>query len=121
MTVQGTAAAGWPASWRNYQYDPRNRLTEYTKGGMRTAYEYDDAGIFLADGRARYTYDAFNRTERVETFDSHVQVNRYDPEGLRHEMEEDGKLVQYIYRGEQTRSWWRRPRATSSVSSGAMT
>ena len=27
-----------------YQYDPRNRLTEYTRGGMCTTFEYDDAG-----------------------------------------------------------------------------
>ncbi len=84
-----------------YRYDPRNRLTEYARGGMRTKYEYDNAGNLLADDRARYTYDAFNRTERVETFDSHVQVNRYDPEGLRHELEEDGKLVRYIFRGDE--------------------
>ena len=37
----------------------------------------------------------------METFDSHVQVNRYDPEGLRHELEEDGKLVRYIFRGDE--------------------
>ena len=71
------------------------------QGGMRTAYEYDNAGNLLTDGRARYTYDALNRTERVETFDSHVQVNRYDPEDLRHELEEDGKLVRYIFRGDE--------------------
>ena len=37
----------------------------------------------------------------METFDGHVQVNRYDPESLRHELEEDGRLVQYIYRGDE--------------------
>ena len=35
--------------------------------------------------QARYSYDAFNRTVKVETFDGNVQVNRYDAEGLRHE------------------------------------
>lgn len=64
-----------------YRYDTGNRLTEYTRGRMRTTFEYDDAGNLLADGRARYVYDAFNRTERVEIFDGHVQVNRYYPEG----------------------------------------
>ena len=90
-----------PGGITRYTYDSLNRLTEYTRGGMRTKYEYDNAGNLLADDRARYTYDAFNRTERVETFDSHVQVNRYDPEGLRHELEEDGKLVRYIFRGDE--------------------
>ena len=30
-----------------------------------------------------------------------MQINRYDTEGLRHEMEEDGKLVQFIFRGDE--------------------
>jgi len=84
-----------------YKYDPRNRLTEYTKGGVTTQFTYDNAGNLLKDDRAKYTYDAFNRTEKVETFDGHVQINRYDAEGLRHEMEEDGRLVQFIFRGDE--------------------
>ncbi|MCH5343811.1 MAG: hypothetical protein J1E64_07210, partial [Acetatifactor sp.] len=79
-----------------YRYDPRNRLTEYTKGGMSNTFTYDNAGNLLTDDRARYTYDVFNRTEKVETFDGHIQINRYDAEGLRQELEEDGKLVQFI-------------------------
>ena len=85
----------------SYKYDPANHLTEYTKGGVKTTFTYDNAGNLTADDRARYTYDLFNRTEKVETFDGHVQVNRYDAEGLRHEMEEDGKLVQFIFRGQE--------------------
>ena len=84
-----------------YKYDPRNRLTEYTKGGVTTQFIYDNAGNLLRDDKAKYTYDAFNRTEKVETFDGHVQINRYDAEGLRHELEEDGKLVQFIFRGDE--------------------
>ena len=33
----------------------------------------------------------------METFDGNVQVNRYDAEGLRHEMEENGRLVRFIF------------------------
>ena len=80
-----------------YQYDPRNRLTAYTKGGVATMFQYDHAGNLLADDKARYSYDAFNRTEKVETFDGHIQFNRYDAEGLRYEMEENGNLVQFIF------------------------
>ncbi len=85
----------------SYEYDPANHLTEYTKGGVKTTFTYDNAGNLTADDKARYTYDLFNRTEKVETFDGHVQINRYDAEGLRHEMEEDGKLVQLIFRGQE--------------------
>ncbi|MGN6715678.1 RHS repeat-associated core domain-containing protein, partial [Anaerocolumna jejuensis] len=62
-------------------------------------YTYDNAGNLLKDGKNQYTYDAFHRTSRVETFDGAIQINRYDVEGLRHEMEENGNLVQFIFRG----------------------
>ena len=80
-----------------YQYDPRNRLMALTRGGVTTPFQYDNAGNLLQDDKARYSYDAFNRTVKVETFDGNVQVNRYDAEGLRHEMEENGRLVRFIF------------------------
>ena len=80
-----------------YQYDPRNRLMALTRGGVTTTFQYDRAGNLLQDDKAKYTYDAFNRTVKVETFDGNVQVNRYDAEGLRHEMEENGRLVRFIF------------------------
>ena len=58
---------------------------------MTAPFQYDNAGNLLQDDKARYSYDAFNRTVKVETFDGNVQVNRYDAEGLRHEMEENGR------------------------------
>ena len=84
-----------------YQYDPRNRLTAYTKNGVTTPFQYDNAGNLLVDDKARYSYDAFNRTTRVETFDGNIQLNRYDAEGLRYEMEENGNLVQFIFNQER--------------------
>ena len=80
-----------------YRYDPRNRLMAYTKNGVTTMFQYDNAGNLLVDDKAQYGYDAFNRTVKVETFDGNVQVNRYDAEGLRYEMEENGQLVQFIF------------------------
>lgn len=84
-----------------YQYDRRNRLTAHTKGGVTSQYEYDNAGNLLKDDRARYEYDAFNRNTKVETFNGNIQINRYDAEGLRHEMEENGKMVSFIFRGDE--------------------
>ena len=84
-----------------YQYDKRNRLTAHTKGSVTSQYEYDNAGNLLKDDKAQYTYDAFNRNTKVETFNGNIQINRYDAEGLRHEMEENGKLVSFIYRGDE--------------------
>ena len=84
-----------------YQYDRRNRLTAHTKGGVTSQYEYDNAGNLLKDDRARYEYDAFNHKTKVETFNGNIQINRYDAEGLRHEMEENGRLVSFIFRGDE--------------------
>ncbi|AJQ29481.1 RHS repeat-associated core domain-containing protein [Pelosinus fermentans] len=80
-----------------YTYDARNRLTSHTKQGQTAQYTYDKAGNLLSDGDKQYTYDSFNRTTRVETKDGQNQINRYDAEGLRYELEENGKLVQFIF------------------------
>ena len=45
----------------------------------------------------RYSYDGFNRQKKIINFENRVQVNHYDGEGLRHEMEENGKLVKFLY------------------------
>lgn len=84
-----------------YSYDARNRLTEYTRGGQTAHFEYDNAGNLIKDDKSRYEYDEFNRTVKAETFNGQVQVNRYDAEGLRYEMEENGKLVQFIFNGRE--------------------
>ena len=80
-----------------YNYDNRNRLTKFTKNGQETSFKWDNAGNLLQDDKANYTYNGFNQTTRVETFDGNIQINRYDPEGLRYEMEENGQLIQFIF------------------------
>ena len=60
-------------------------------------YEYDRQGNLLKDNHAEYSYDGFNRMEKAETFTGKIQVNHYDAEGLRHEMEENGRLVSFIF------------------------
>lgn len=82
-----------------YRYDGQNHLTAYTEGGVTTEFDYDKAGNLLKDNYARCQYDAFNRTYKAETFDGNIQINHYDAEGLRHEMEENGELVSFIFRG----------------------
>jgi len=86
----------------DYQYGPGNRLLEMTKRNSSgqeelTSFEYDPQGNLLKDGRASYTYDSFNRLQKVETFGGQIQINRYDAEGLRHEIEENNELIQFIY------------------------
>lgn len=80
-----------------YSYDSRNHLISFTKNGSTTPFTYDNAGNLIQDNNAKYEYDGFNRTARVETFNGHVQINHYDAEGLRCEMEENDRLVQFIF------------------------
>ncbi len=84
-----------------YKYDNRNRLMKFTKNGQETDFKWDNAGNLLQDDKATYTYNEFNQTTKVETFDGNVQINRYDAENLRYEMEENGQLVQFIYNTER--------------------
>ena len=85
----------------HYLYDKRNRLIRqvFQKPIGTTAkhYIYDNAGNLMNDGERIYKNDAFNRVTRVETTTGQVQINRYDAEGLRYEMEENKKLVQFIF------------------------
>ena len=37
----------------------------------------------------------------MEIFDDHIQINHYDAEGLRSGIEEDGRLVQFIFRSQE--------------------
>ena len=80
-----------------YIYDVSNRLTSQIVNDRVENYRYDDAGNLLQDAKNTYEYDAFRRTSKVTTKAGDVQINRYDAEGLRCEMEENGKLVQFIF------------------------
>jgi len=88
-----------------YNYDNRNRLIEKIEGGMHTAYRYDPQGNLLEEegrrGTTRYTYDCFNRTESVRTAEGGFIRNRYDPEGLRYELYENGKVNKFIFSGRE--------------------
>ena len=43
----------------------------------------------------------FNRNTKVETFSGNIQINHYDAEEQRHEIEENGKLVSFIFCGDE--------------------
>ncbi|MBQ2800428.1 MAG: DUF2380 domain-containing protein, partial [Lachnospiraceae bacterium] len=70
-----------------------------------STFQYDNQGNLLREerktGESRqesiYSYDGFNRQKKIVNFESKVQVNHYDGEGLRHEMEENGNLVKFLY------------------------
>ena len=98
-----------------YTYDSASRLTERSIHDLaengQTAYgqpeipaadriyqyTYDRQGNTLSDGENTYTYDSLNRLTQINTKAGGIQKNRYDGEGLRAELEENGRLVQFLF------------------------
>ncbi len=97
-------------SEETYKYDECNRLTVHditgfrddgTQESIRRLYTYDMQGNMLSDGDRQYSYDVRNRLAEVRTADGSWQKNHYDGEGLRAELEENGRLVRFIYDGDK--------------------
>ncbi len=96
-----------------YTYDNANRLTKRSIYNMTAGaqeipetpemadrmyrYTYDRQGNMLSDGDNTYQYDGMNRLKKINTKAGDIQKNHYDGEGLRAELEENGKLVSFLY------------------------
>ena len=82
-----------------YYYDKRNRLTAQEKNGVHTEFQYDAAEMCVRTVRLPIPTMRSTAIPEWKPLTGISRINRYDAEGLRHEMEENGKLVQFIFRG----------------------
>ena len=89
-----------------YAYNEKNQLIHTEEflpdgGRRRNIFTYSKQGSILREetesGISRYFYNSKNQQIRVECADGQIQENRYDAEGLRHEMRENGKLLGFVY------------------------
>jgi len=80
-----------------YTYDTLNRLAWAEYPTYTERFTYDQSGNLLQDVNNTYEYDDFRKTSKVITKAGKTQINHYDAEGLHYEMEENGKLVQFIF------------------------
>ena len=89
-----------------YTYNEKNQLIhteELPEDGnqRRNIFTYSKQGSILKEetesGTCRYFYNGKNQQIRAECADGRIQENRYDAEGLRHEMRENGKLLGFVY------------------------
>lgn len=66
-----------------------------------TSFTYDDQGNRIEEkgpeGITTYEYNSLNQQTKVITHQGHIQVNRYDAEGLRAEIEENERLTKIYY------------------------
>ncbi len=89
-----------------YAYNEKNQLIhteELRSDGIRrrNSFTCSKQGSILKEetgsGISRYFYNSKNQKIRAERADGRIQENRYDAEGLRHEMRENEKLLRFVY------------------------
>ena len=84
-----------------YLYNEKNQLIAEESPGDRKQFSYDRQGGIIeeknAAGIRRFSYNSRRQQTRVETETGSVQENRYDAEGLRFELLENGRRTSFVY------------------------
>ena len=84
-----------------YLYNEKNQLIEEESPADRKQFSYDRQGGIIeeknAAGIRRFSYNSRHQQTRVETETGSVQENRYDAEGLRFELLENGRRTSFVY------------------------
>ena len=84
-----------------YLYNEKNQLTAEESPVDRKQFSYDRQGGIIeeknAAGTRRFSYNSRHQQTRVETETGSVQENRYDAEGLRFELLENGRRTSFVY------------------------
>ena len=84
-----------------YYYSRRNQLIGEKSAAGRKRFVYDRQGGVTEEagpsGIRRFVYDSLHRQVKVETEEGGVQESRYDTEGLRYELLENGKRTCFVY------------------------
>ena len=84
-----------------YLYNEKNQLIAEESPVDRKQFSYDRQGGIIeeknAAGIRRFSYNSRRQQTRVETETGSVQENRYDAEGLRFELLENGRRTSFVY------------------------
>lgn len=84
-----------------YLYNEKNQLVEEESPADRKQFSYDRQGGIIeeknAAGIRRFSYNSRRQQTRVETETGNVQENRYDAEGQRFELLENGRRTSFVY------------------------
>ena len=84
-----------------YLYNEKNQLIAEESPADRNQFSYDRQGGIIeeknAAGIRRFSYNSRHQQTRVETETGSVQENRYDAEGLRFELLENGRRTSFVY------------------------
>ena len=84
-----------------YLYNEKNQLVEEESPAYRKQFSYDCQGAIIEEKNAAgirlFSYNSRRQQTRVETETGSVQENRYDAEGLRFELLENGRRTSFVY------------------------
>ena len=84
-----------------YLYNEKNQLVEEESPVDRKQFSYDHQGGIIEEKNAAgirlFSYNSRHQQTRVETENGNVQENRYDAEGLRFELLENGRRTSFVY------------------------
>ena len=84
-----------------YLYNEKNQLVEEESPADRKQFSYDRQGAIIEEKNAAgirlFSYNSRRQQTRVETETGNVQENRYDAEGLRFELLENGRRTSFVY------------------------
>ena len=84
-----------------YLYNEKNQLIAEESPADRKQFSYDRQGGIIeeknAAGTCLFSYNSRRQQTRVETENGSVQENRYDAEGLRFELLENGRRTSFVY------------------------
>ena len=84
-----------------YLYNEKNQLVEEESPVDRKQFSYDHQGGIIEEknsaGIRLFSYNSRHQQTRVETENGNVQENRYDAEGLRFELLENGRRTSFVY------------------------
>ena len=84
-----------------YLYNEKNQLIAEESPVDRKQFSYDRQGGIIEEKNAAgirlFSYNSRHQQTRVETETGSVQENRYDAEGLRFELLENGRRTSFVY------------------------
>lgn len=84
-----------------YLYNAKNQLIAEESPADRKQFSYDRQGGIIEEKNAAgirlFSYNSRRQQTRVETETGNVQENRYDAEGLRFELLENGRRTSFVY------------------------
>ena len=84
-----------------YHYNQKNQLLKEENTEGINYFTYDKQGGIVKEktssGIRKFTYNNRHQQTRIETEDGRIQENKYDAEGLRYDLIENGKRTRFIY------------------------